>query len=393
MQTRAARKAARLPLRLPDDVVLLVIETCEKLEKDRYKTLAVLCRLAKRYQGAAERELYSRVELEADFPAAQPVTPGTPLYTLVHVPRLRPNVKSVQLDIERKHAQDAHVWGVLQDLPNVEEITLHLFSSTKTVSDRFLGHGHIHLRGLSVEGDTAILRELMQRHPAAFAALTRLDLQYLPDPVPAPHACTAVTSLSLKYLTAPDTFATFTSTFSASLTSLSLPLGAQLASHTLASFQNLKHLSLFCVELNIKGLEEAIPCVKALLATAASLPSFVSLAIEGALFVDILDIPGWGCNPPLWARATPQDIPSSSEEIFAAIPSQVQHLSLITSFFRANDVAAFLLGADRPPGLRTLRLGGGHGQGFKEFAGTKSEWYADFERTMEDAGVEVTTMV
>ncbi|BGP42359.1 hypothetical protein JCM10450v2_006453 [Rhodotorula kratochvilovae] len=86
------------------------------------------------------------------------------------------------------------------------------------------------------------------------------------------------------------------------------------------------------------------------------------------------------------------DIPSSSKEILDAIPSNIQHLSLVTSFFAADDIAAFLLGADRPPGLRTLRLGGGVGQGFKEFARTKKAWYAAFEWKMEKAGIELPTV-
>ncbi|BGP42333.1 hypothetical protein JCM10449v2_006338 [Rhodotorula kratochvilovae] len=369
---------------LPDELVLMIIDTCDHLEKDREKTLAALCRLAKRYKGAAERLLYSRVELQPHG-QGQPGVPGTALHTLARRTTLRPYVKSVDLNIERKHAQDAHVWGPAEH----EEIMLHLLSSVITAGDRFLGHGHIHLRGIRAEGYTTILRDLMQRHPAAFAALTRLDLEHLPAPVPPSYACTSVTSFSLNYLTAPDTFATFTSTFSACLTSLRLPLTTRLTDHTLAGFWNLEQLSLFRVGLNTEWLEEAIPCVKAFLATAASLPSFISLAIEGTL---VVDNSGRGCNPPLWVRATPQDIPRSSKEILNAIPSQIQHLSLVTSFFRAEDVASYLLGPLRPPALRTLRLGGCVGEGFKEFAGTKKAWYAAFEWKMEKAGIELTTV-
>ncbi|BGP50545.1 hypothetical protein JCM10450v2_006464 [Rhodotorula kratochvilovae] len=305
MQTRVARKAARLPLRLPDELVLMIIETCDYLEMDREKTLAALCRLAKRYREGAERLLYSRVELQPHG-QGHPGVPGTALHTLARRTTLRPYVNSVDLNIERKYAQDADVWGVLQDLPNVEEISLHLLFDTMPASDRFLGQRNIHLRGLRVQGHPSILRELMQRHPAAFAALTRLDFH--------------------------------------------LPLTA------LTSYQ----LSLFYVGLDTEGLEEAIPCDKAFLATAAPLPSF--------------------------------DIPSSLKDLLAAIPPQVEHLSLVTSFFRADDVATYILGLSRPRALRTLRLGGAVGQGFKEFARTKRAWYADFEWKMEKAGIELTTV-
>ncbi|BGP42370.1 hypothetical protein JCM10449v2_006375 [Rhodotorula kratochvilovae] len=271
MQTRVARKAARLPLRLPDELVLMIIETCDYLEMDREKTLAALCRLAKRYREGAERLLYSRVELQPHG-QGHPGVPGTALHTLARRTTLRPYVNSVDLNIERKYAQDADVWGVLQDLPNVEEISLHLLFDTMPASDRFLGQRNIHLRGLRVQGHPSILRELMQRHPAAFAALTRLDFH--------------------------------------------LPLTA----------------------------------------------------------------------------LTSYDIPSSLKDLLAAIPPQVEHLSLVTSFFRADDVATYILGLSRPRALRTLRLGGAVGQGFKEFARTKRAWYADFEWKMEKAGIELTTV-
>ncbi|BGP42279.1 hypothetical protein JCM10450v2_006372 [Rhodotorula kratochvilovae] len=209
---------------LPDDVVLLIIDACDLLEKDRGKTLAALCRLAKRYKAAAERALYSRVKLRTHW-EPQPVVPGTALHTLVQESRLRASVKSIILRIPDEHAQDPQVASLLEDLPNVEEILL---------------------------------------------------------------------------------------------------------------------------------------CYRATQADAQVFPQ--------------------------------NNVPASSKVILAAIPSQIQHLSLVTSCLLADDVATYVLGPSRPPALMTLRLGGAVGQGFKEFARTKSAWYADFERTMEEAGVELTTV-
>ncbi|BGP50523.1 hypothetical protein JCM10450v2_006442 [Rhodotorula kratochvilovae] len=320
---------------LPDDVVLLVIETCDHLEKDRHKTLAALCRIAKRCKGAAERVLYSRVELEADSSAAQPVTPGTPLHTLVNVPRLRPNVQSVTLEISNEHAELPPVVDLLSDLKNVEELSTH---------------------------------------SAAFSSVTRLVLgTILINAATAPPFCAGVTSFSIEYLDDPRAFVSFTSAFASHLTHLRLPIVHQLQGHGLATFPKLKHLSLVGKGFTAQALAGSNPHVASLLATAASLTTLVSLEFKSVL-VDVAKS----------ALASPT-------KLSEVTPSQIQHLSLVTSFFRAEDVASYLLGASRPPALKTLRLGGAVGQGFNEFARTKSEWYADFEGTMEQAGVELTT--
>ncbi|BGP42358.1 hypothetical protein JCM10449v2_006363 [Rhodotorula kratochvilovae] len=335
---------------LPDELVLLVIESCDHLEKDREKTLAALCRLAKRYREAAERVLYSRVELEADFPAAQPVTPGTPLYTLTYVPRLRPYVKSVTLEIFDEHARLLPVVDLLSDLKNVEELS---------------------------------------RHWAAFSSVTRLVLgTILINAATAPPLCAGVTSFSLEDLYDLRTFVTFTSAFASHLTCLRLPMTSQLQGHSLAIFPNLKHLSLV-THLAAQGLVVAIPHAASVLDTAGSLTSFGVLIVRentphGPQYAEQAV-----CD---FGDETLAEIPPLSTHLLQAIPPQVQRLSFVTFLFRADDVATFLLGPSRPPALRTLRLGGGVGQGFKESARSRSAWYSNFERTMEEAGVEVTTV-
>ncbi|BGP42363.1 hypothetical protein JCM10450v2_006457 [Rhodotorula kratochvilovae] len=372
---------------LPNDVVLLVIETCEKLEKDRYKTLAALCRLTKRYQGAAERELYSRVELEADFPAAQPVTPGTPLYTLVHVPRLRPNVKSVTLKISDEHTKLPPIVDVLSDLKNVEELSVpHL---ARQASNIFLAQGNLRIRSVRTEELGMHVRRVLQTYSAAFSSVTRLVL--------------GVTSFSIEYLDDPRAFVSFTSAFASHLTHLRLPIVHQLQGHGLATFPNLKHLSLVGKGFTAQALAGSNPHVASLLATAASLTTLVSLEFKSVLVdvaktvLDYVAMSSRGARatlgtPPNSVNAILSQALASPTKLSEVIPPQIKYLSLVTSFFRAGDVASYLLGASRPPALRTLRLGGGVGEGFKEFARTKRAWYADFERTMEEAGVEVTTV-
>lgn len=83
--------------RLPDALVLMVAEQCVQWWKR--KTLASLCRLAKRFKAPAERLLYSHVFLELRAPNAQPEARSV-LYALVHFPRYRPLVKCVYLAIE-----------------------------------------------------------------------------------------------------------------------------------------------------------------------------------------------------------------------------------------------------------------------------------------------------
>ncbi|BGP42378.1 hypothetical protein JCM10450v2_006472 [Rhodotorula kratochvilovae] len=378
---------------LPDDVVLLVTDTCDHLERDRGKTLAALCRLAKRYKGAAERVLYSRVELDADSSAAQPVTPGTPLYTLVHVPRLRPYVKSVTLEISDEHTKLPPVVDVLSDLKNVEELSVPALAGR--ASHIFLAQGNLHIRSVRTEELGMYARRVLQRYSATFSSLTRLVLRtisvYAP---PAPPFCAGVTSLSVEFLAEPKAFVTFTSAFASHLTRLRLPMTSLLQGCSLAVFPHLKHSSLF-TRITAQGLVEAIPHATSVLHTADSLTSFVPLGIEGVLLVRESTPEGPRYTEQVacvFGDETLAEIPALSTRLLQAIPPQIQHLSFVTFLFRADDVAAFLLGPSRPPALRTLRLGDGVGQGFKEFARTRSAWYADFARTMEEAGVELTTV-
>ncbi|BGP50509.1 hypothetical protein JCM10450v2_006428 [Rhodotorula kratochvilovae] len=259
---------------LPDELVLMIIDTCDRLEKDREKTLAALCRLAKRYREGAERVLYSRIELRPG--SRVPVAPRTALHTVVHETRLRPHVKWLGLFID-----DA-------------------------------------------------------------------------------------------------------------LTSICLPLGYQLQNHSLAAFRNLQHLSLVGKGVKVKEYTDLIPGVESILATAASLATFVSLAIEGTLVTsEPVEGDFMSLDP---VPAAPSEVPPSSRNILAAIPSQIQHLSLVTSFFRPNDVAAFLSGSPRPPRLRTLRIGDEVGRGLHALMGEQGGPFEGLASALEEAGVELTTV-
>ncbi|BGP42335.1 hypothetical protein JCM10449v2_006340 [Rhodotorula kratochvilovae] len=236
----------------------MIIDTCDRLEKDREKTLAALCRLAKRYREGAERVLYSRIELRPG--SRVPVAPRTALHTVVHETRLRPHVKWLGLFID-----DA-----------------------------------------------------------------------------------------------------------------------------LAAFRNLQHLSLVGKGVKVKEYTDLIPGVESILATAASLATFVSLAIEGTLVTsEPVEGDFMSLDP---VPAAPSEVPPSSRNILAAIPSQIQHLSLVTSFFRPNDVAAFLSGSPRPPRLRTLRIGDEVGRGLHALMGEQGGPFEGLASALEEAGVELTTV-
>ncbi|BGP50546.1 hypothetical protein JCM10450v2_006465 [Rhodotorula kratochvilovae] len=372
---------------LPVELVLTIIETCIHLEKDREKTLAALCRLAKRYKGSAERLLYSRVALVA-WHERNPFPRWSAMHTLKHDPRLGACVKSVELLIADEYVQDPLVATVLQDLPNVEEISL-AHSSTAAI-EQLLTQNDVLVRGLKSGAHPNDVSTLLRDHAAAFTALARLDLEYLP--ILAPPIST-ITSLSLMYLDTPEFFTSFTSPFSSSLTSLRLPLGTQLAKHTLAAFRNLKHLSLFHIplfhiHLDTEGLEEAIPCVKPLLATTASLAVFDSLAVEGTLFVKTFT----AGSENLLASATGMGASRPSKAILDAIPSQIQRLSLVTNIVLAHDLATFLSGLSRPCGLRTLRIGRVVGRGLQALMSEEDGPFSRLAKVLEEAGVEVTTV-
>ncbi|BGP42334.1 hypothetical protein JCM10449v2_006339 [Rhodotorula kratochvilovae] len=377
---------------LPDDVILTIIETCRHLERDREKTLAAMCRLSKRYKAAAERALYSRVEVRASSWQAHLVIPGTLLDTLVHEAKFRTLVKSVTLRIAEQHAHHPQLARLVRDLPNLNVISLS-YGLTAAIN-QLLTQNIAHMQ--NPESDEAGL--LLQTQSANSSA-NRLALSAIPLPASTiPPSRTVVTSLSVAHLRDPDIFATFTSAFCSTLTHLCLPLRVGLGDHSLVNLRNLRHLSLVNERLEVDDFVEAILHVESILASTGSSTTFISIAFEGVLVAEERDsspptraLYGWPA-PRLLIPATASQVPASSRYVLAAIPSQIQHVSLSTSFFVADDVATYVLGTLRPLALNTLRVGGAIGQGFKEFARTRRAWYADFERTMERAGIEVTAM-
>ncbi|BGP50431.1 hypothetical protein JCM10450v2_006350 [Rhodotorula kratochvilovae] len=377
------------PATLPDELILTIIEMWNWLEKGRQKTLAALCLLAKRYRDGAERALYSRVELRADSWADLML--GSPLGTLLCKPSLRPYVSSVELDIADEFVQDAPVVSLLQGMPNVRAISLH--GSSTRASDMLLSQDNLLIGSLKCYASADQAGALLQQYSAVFSMLDCLEFATVPSLPPGTVvSCTAVTSLSIALPCGAAAFVTFTSPFASNFTSLRIPISPRSENHNLASFRNLEYLALACHKFSVVNFKRASSLVTSILATTTSFPSFVSLAVEGNLYVDVDGTPGPFGQGRTRFLASPLQVPPSSKEILDAIPSQVQHLSLVTNFLLAGNVATFLLGPSRPRGLRTLRLGGAVGQGFKEFARSRSAWYADFERTMEEAGVELTTV-
>ncbi|GAA5843081.1 hypothetical protein JCM9279_001855 [Rhodotorula babjevae] len=334
--------------RIPDELVLKVITTCNDLAQERTRTLASLCRLSKRYRPLASALLYSHVYLSA----YDGVRTGTALHTLLWSPQLRVSVKSVKLSLDDSAvAKEPAIALLLGDLVNVDSIEAYYVEFA--------------------------LRKLL-----ASPSVRRVD-----EPgALGPRAPSSRISLAVDDHLEATFFAPLTATFATELVGLRLPLWDNLAHFDLGACFRLEHLA-FAVG-PMRGAAPYSPVFQAAtvaLAMAHSLPALKSFAISGTLLVvdptrmEYID------------RFLPMrrhQVPPTARALLYAIPRQIQHLSLVTNAFHPSDVAAYLMSVYRPPRLRTVRVGDEVGRGLAEIMRDE----AGVAAALEGAGIEMTTV-
>ncbi|GAA5895615.1 hypothetical protein JCM8208_005281 [Rhodotorula glutinis] len=384
------------PARLPDELILMVIEWCNALVKDRLKTLSALGRLNKRFKSDVERHLYSRVALSdelADVSAAA----GAMRDVLVRRPSLRRLVQAVDLSSARRRrwmAGDYRIAQVLEDLPAVSDITCR--GDWVKFAEVILSNHVLQIRRFEAY-DVGYLDtfSLVGVNRAAFATLQSLSLSSADVLWDLQHFDVGhdIKTLELITLGGDHELDPLTSAFADNLTRLTLPVSAGLAACNPALYPSLLHLSLSSDDIDVVAVRQAISGVVTFLAAAAQLASLVSLE--------------WHCT-----SAPPDDggpgnklavtlvAPSPvTNAILAAVPRQSRHLSLVTNCFAPADVTAYLSDdAQRPSQLATLRIGGPLGRGLGrilygevEVEGVEGLCGA-LAGVLERAGVEVTTV-
>ena len=381
------------PRRLPDELILMVVDWCDKLVKGRLETLAALVRLAKRCKVEIERRLYSRVVLEDEHKAPYS-SAGAILEVLIRRPSLRQFVRAVELvHVAPDDGQvDDRVAQVLGDLSAVDDLFCRY--GTTEVSRIILSNPLVRLRRYRTWDHAADMVDVVHDYPAAFSTVDTLVLHaFVGLPLCRPDVFSGVTHLALTYAHAQQALVRFTSPFAARLTRLELDIEACLMMHDLSAYPSLRHLGLSCDEIDIDRFREAVPGAIAFVGAAANSACLVSLE--------------WRCMvvPRYKFRATimrPRGpLPEGTKAILSAIPRQIRHLSFLTNSFEVPDVAAYLVDdAQRPSQLTTLRIGGALGRGLgrildgevgDEVTGAEGSCGA-LAGVLERAGIEVTTV-
>ncbi|TNY23789.1 hypothetical protein DMC30DRAFT_280066 [Rhodotorula diobovata] len=395
MRTRAVTRAAQ-GRRLPDELIVEVIEWCDRLADMRTATLASLCRVSKRYQEAAERRLYSGINLQdavLGSGRSAKVRKRSAVGTLMRQARLRPLVKALYVTRDEDAETDLFA-GLLGKLTNVEEVDCQCRAGCLQKLSDLLAHGNVRLRAIRVPAWDDNLQAVVRNHPHVFSALERVCLTWPTANLTMPALAPSLRALHISL----DGSATFAAALAAScrdtLVHLRIPIPRSGQTHDFAGFRHLQSLVLaVTAELGAIGWGEAAPHLVLTLHSMAALTSLRSFAVEGRL---VITRPLWGPPgefAPIGSAVTnPAEFPSSSKRILAAIPPQIRHLSLVTSCFLADDVAAYLRSTDRPRELATLRIGDEVGRGVAGILGDSTGPFGSLADTLARAGVDVTTV-
>ncbi|GAA5895527.1 hypothetical protein JCM8208_005256 [Rhodotorula glutinis] len=417
MDLAAAAAHTHPPRRLPDELVLMVVDRCNDLRPEwaRTRALAALCRLARRYHAHAERLLYSYIRL-VDEHAAR-LERGSLLHALVHNAPLRRHVRSVEVGSPVHYFPLKRVRHVLENLPNVAYV--YGWDGGQRAVRVILAQKNLKLRRLGFDEAFELngMIELVGRRVELPATLVHLDIDHLFGYIPIDSALdclSAITSFGISRTPFPSDWTRFIAPFRANLVTLRLPVFLESDRMDLGVFPHLRCLVFYALGgdeggdpcLHSKGLSYVVPYLVQCLLSGAAIASFTSFALHGA-HLDPHD-PDHDPQHRLYERAPRSGAPSCTSQILDALPARLEHLSLTTSFLHPADVAAYLLGPLRPPALRTLRIGGevgrglgailrgefnvGEGSGTSSEAREEGEGFGALAGVLERAGVEVTTV-
>ncbi|GAA5842181.1 hypothetical protein JCM9279_002812 [Rhodotorula babjevae] len=386
-----ATRPSRPPVHLPDEIILDIIDWCDHLDGarpiqlpyERNQTLAVVCRLAKRFRANAERVLYSRVAFWS--PSAE-----SALHVLYDRPDLRPHVRAVDFAVlDAGLDGDERIAHVMRDLPNLDEVNIRTLGSAAqamlfSASERPLRR----VRIIDPQGD---VRPLLRQHARRLAHVKELHIASIcgdPGQPLRPIELVELASLSTSLPRPWDTFATCTAVARAKLVHVTLPLSQELGTYRLDVFPLLKSLHLHDTTGTGYGLcrPPSSADLVALLRTSRSLTSF---ALEGDL-----------------SRASSPTLDPPFAHVLAALPPSLKHLALLTCDWGgtsragpADAAAAYLVGRERAPALRSVRIGGANGVVAERFralwvrraAGEQGEMMRLVD-WLEEEGVAVTTV-
>ncbi|GAA5937427.1 hypothetical protein JCM3775_006610 [Rhodotorula graminis] len=359
------------PARVPDELVLMVVDWCDKLAKDRLKTLSALVRLAKRFKGDVERRLYSRVAISDELGEKHTLSRAL-REVLIRRPSVRRYVQAVELSSPLRYpwmgTRDDRLGPVLRDLPAVTDITCQSDSLGMVVA--VLSNPAVQIRRLETPEDPLYIAPLFHDYGAAFATLQSLrvhpsDLVFWASDGGFGFG---IKVLELTRLEAFNNVGIATSPFSNILTRLSLPVSASLATCDPPLYPSLKHLSLSSDDVGPHTFRQATSAVVTFLKAAATSANLLSFEWQCTI------APSDGSLPSVEPATTPAAPFPITNAILAAVPRQIRHLSLLTDCFAPADVAAYLADdAQRPPHLATLRIGGALGRGLGRILGGEGE--------------------
>ena len=393
--TPPAAPTPRPPRRLPDELVLLIVEWCAYFEDndERKRTFAALCLVSRRYKPAAERHLYSRLTLTSEV-LDKGATVTSAAQTLARRPELRQHVKSAAFDEIGPSFVEEHtsVAALFLLLPNIEELVKPYWDSPALAC--MLTSAQARIRRLVVDRFDIDADMVLDAHPQVFSALRELRVERLDEAAwyELPRSLRCIKTLAFEHTVHADNIMwldqneTF---FPPDLKTLSFPLRlVGDASSALDDCQQLHQLGVVG-EASVSEYAAALPQLVKLL--DATPPSVLSISIDARLRIYAPDSEG--------RVATEQDvlpvlIPSASTNLLGAIPLDIEHLSLVTNCFRAVDVAIYLLSTRRPRALKTLRIGGdvARGLGWILYGEGVTGRYAALRGQLERDGVVVTSV-
>ncbi|GAA5889724.1 hypothetical protein JCM8208_001112 [Rhodotorula glutinis] len=374
--------------RLPHELILTILDWCDREISDieRRITLAAFCRVGNRaLHLAAQRKLYSRLPAPySDDPACQ-----TSMDTLLLRPDLHKHVKAVALGSggyrSRQTSRHKVEKRLFADLPNVDNIEYH--PHEHALLRVLVSQKGIRLRRFRAARWDDELAWIVEDHPAAFSAVEHVQLadldEFYFDPTPPIFA--HLTSLAIDARFKASTFDELVGPLRGRLVHLSLPWSGSSKGTSVAGFDKLRSLRITAeYQLRADDFEYGMSAAVGLLSSARALPALVSVGVEG----------GDGClhfDRGDWPRTrTKEQVLGKAKSVLDGLPPRLEHLSLDTGFFLVADVAVYLLGPSRPPGLRNLDIGGPLATPLAKILRCEEGPHGALSRTLKNAGVEMT---